>query len=171
MSFLELITDDQLFWGSISWLVHLKVCRYWGGCVQSQCFVTNTYRNFLLNVWLQKCCICLHSNVTTHYQAKWTVKCVWRPAFTYRALMIIFSELECMRCSKIPVFWNIMLCILVCRYPCLEEHISDIFSAAQVTLLGLPWKCWPYAAPTVVPYIPFYVVTYTGRQECTSALL
>lgn len=120
------------------------------------------YRNFVLNAGLQKCCICLHSNVTTLYQAKLNVKCVWKPAYKYRTLMIRFSELECMKCSKIPVSWNIMLCILVCRYSCFE-HIAGIFSTGQVTLLGLPWKCWQYAPPTVVPFIPFYVASYPRR--------
>ena len=98
-----------------------------------------------------------------HYQAKLNVKCVWRPAYKYRALMIRFSELECMKCSKILASWNIMLCILVCRYPCFEEHIAGIFSTAQVTLLGLPWKCWQYAPPAVILYIPFFVVSYRRR--------
>jgi len=37
--FLELITDDQLSWGSISLLVCRKVCSYWGGYIQSWYFV------------------------------------------------------------------------------------------------------------------------------------
>jgi len=59
--FLELITDDQLSWESISLLMRQKVCSYWGGYIQSWYFVTNTDRNFVLNAGLQKCCICLHS--------------------------------------------------------------------------------------------------------------
>jgi hypothetical protein len=100
-------------------------------------FCEEYLQKFCFECWTQKCCICLHGNVTTLYQAKWNLKCIWRPAYKYRALIIKFSELECMKCSTIPVFWNIMLCMLICRYPCLEEHIVGIFSTAQVTHLGL----------------------------------
>lgn len=163
VSFLELITDDQLSWGSVSLLVHWKVCTYWGGCVQSWYFVMNTYRNFVLNAGPRSVayvCTVMWLNFTKPNEI-WNV---FEGQHINTGLQWSnFQNWNVWNALKIPVFWNIMLCILVCRYPCLEKHIAGIFTTAQVTLLGLPWKCWQYAPPTAVPNIPFYVVSYHKR--------